>query len=91
MSNETTPPESVSEFIRALIGAWDCCGTCAGGVLLRRDRERMAAAWDEGHRTPKRRGPDDCRCAAYNEDECGCGEYGSNIITPNPYRTDAMA
>jgi hypothetical protein len=29
-------------FIRALVNAWDCCGTCAGGVLAKRDRERDA-------------------------------------------------
>lgn len=43
-------PDAAS-FIRALVGAWDCCATCAGGVLLRHDRERMAQAWDEGHAT----------------------------------------
>jgi hypothetical protein len=30
-------------FIKALIGAWDCCGTCAGGVLAKRDRALRAA------------------------------------------------
>lgn len=38
MSEETTV-----EFIRRLVAAWDCCGTCAGGVLAERDRERDAA------------------------------------------------
>jgi hypothetical protein len=35
------------EFIRALTRAWDCCGTCAGGVLAQRDRpllDRLEAA-----------------------------------------------
>lgn len=36
-------------FIRALVGAWDCCGTCAGGVLAKRDRQLKAAAWGEGY------------------------------------------
>lgn len=34
-------------FIKRLVGAWDCCGTCAGGVLASRDtaqRTRIAAA-----------------------------------------------
>ena len=30
-------------FIKALVGAWDCCGTCAGGVLAQRDRALRAA------------------------------------------------
>lgn len=45
-----------------------------------------AAAWDEGHRTYQQFGPDGCECAAYNENECGCGLYGTNVVTPNPYR-----
>lgn len=53
-------------------------------------REDMARAWQEGHMTYRRLGPDDCKCEAWNESECGCGEYGSNVITPNPYR-DASA
>lgn len=49
-------------------------------------REMLADAWDEGHRTRRRLGPDGCECSAWSENECGCGLYGSNIITPNPYR-----
>lgn len=30
-------------FIKRLINAWDCCGTCAGGVLAERDRAVVAA------------------------------------------------
>jgi hypothetical protein len=37
-----------AEFIRKLLGAWDCCGICAGGVLARYDRQIKAQAWDEG-------------------------------------------
>jgi hypothetical protein len=33
-----------ADFIRSLFGAWDCCGTCAGGVLARHDREVRARA-----------------------------------------------
>lgn len=55
---------------------------------LRAALEAVAAdIWDEGHRTRVQRGPDGCTCNAWNEDECGCGEYGTGpIITPNPYR-----
>lgn len=48
---------------------------------------RMASAWDEGHRTYRKLGPDGCMCGAWSDSECGCGLYGSNVITPNPYRT----
>ena len=50
--------------------------------------EAVAAdLWDEGHRTRVQRGPDGCTCNAWNEDECGCGEFGTGpIVTPNPYR-----
>lgn len=34
--------ETAVGFIRRLLNAWDCCGTCAGGVLAERDRERDA-------------------------------------------------
>ena len=45
MSDETNPDHGEPlEFIRRLVGAWDCCGTCAGGVLAQRDRAREAAA-----------------------------------------------
>ena len=30
--------DEAAAFIRSLVGAWDCCATCAGGVLLRHDR-----------------------------------------------------
>lgn len=47
---------------------------------------QLARAWDEGHRTPQQLGDDNCRCDAWSSDECGCGLYGSNVVTPNPYR-----
>jgi hypothetical protein len=40
--NEREAPNEAVAFIRALVNAWDCCGTCAGGVLAKRDRERDA-------------------------------------------------
>lgn len=49
--------------------------------------ELLAVAWDRGHRTRRALGPDNCRCGAHNESECGCGCYGSNVITVNPYRS----
>lgn len=40
--------------------------------------EARAEAWDEGARSSQ------CRCAAFSESECACGEYPSDR---NPYRT----
>ncbi len=58
--------------------------------LAAHDREVAAKAWDEGHRHPQRRDPDDgCRCGAWNEGECACGLYGSGrllSLDDNPYR-----
>lgn len=34
-------------FIRKLVGAWDCCGTCAGGVLAEHDRQVRRAVAEE--------------------------------------------
>lgn len=45
-----------------------------------------ADAWDEGHRTYRKLGSDECECGAWHDAECGCGLYGTNVITPNPYR-----
>jgi hypothetical protein len=51
---------------------------------------QKAAAWDEGHKTPWKREPDDCRCSAWSSIECACGRYGTGrITTPNPYRQDS--
>lgn len=27
------------DFVKRLVGAWDCCATCAGGVLAAHDAE----------------------------------------------------
>lgn len=35
------------DLLKRFTNALDCCGTCAGGVLARHVRERMAQAWDE--------------------------------------------
>ena len=51
--------------------------------------EIRADAWDEGHKTRWRRGPDDCHCAAWSSSECACGKYGIGellSIHDNPYR-----
>lgn len=48
----------------------------------------LAEVWMEGHTTYQEREQDDCRCGAWYEGECGCGEYGQGkIITTNPYTT----
>ena len=52
--------------------------------------EAVAAdIWDQGHQTRVQRGPDECTCNAWNEDECACGNYGTGpITTPNPYKVN---
>jgi len=52
-------------------------------------RKALAQAWDEGHETWWKRGPDDCECGAWSSGECGCGRYGSGellSLAENPYR-----
>ena len=49
----------------------------------------LAAAWEEGHKTRWRRGPDECQCCAYSAGECACGKYGTGellSLAANPYR-----
>ena len=36
-----------ADFIRRLVSAWECCATCAGGVLLRHDRAVRAGALED--------------------------------------------
>ena len=76
-------------LMEAMLASWDdepkaaeieLCSVLASNVL-----PLLARAWWEGHMTDRRLGPDDCQCAAWNESECGCGEYGTNVITLNPY------
>ena len=57
--------------------------------LYEKAEAKLAEAWDEGHRHPQRRGPDDCQCGAYYVGECACGEYGCGpllSLADNPYR-----
>lgn len=41
-TNTEPVDEDAVAFIKRLINAWDCCGTCAGGVLAARDRAMRA-------------------------------------------------
>lgn len=45
--------------------------------LAARDKRVAVQAWAEGAASRQ------CHCAAWNEDECACGNYPSS---PNPYR-----
>ena len=52
-------------------------------------RKAKAEGWDEGHATPQPLDLDVhglCMCGAWNESECGCGNYGVTTAAPNPYR-----
>ena len=52
----------------------------------------LAAAWDEGHLTSRKRGPSGCKCGAWSNGECACGLYGTGAVlslAANPYRTNA--
>jgi hypothetical protein len=58
--------------------------------LAAHDAEVASAAWDKGHKTRHRRGPDKCRCSAWSAGECACGRYGTGellSLKDNPYRT----
>lgn len=51
----------------------------------------LAQAWDAGHQTRWRRGPDECQCWAYASIECACGRYGTGVLlslNDNPYRPE---
>lgn len=53
------------------------------------DRASLADAWEAGHVTRWRRGPDECQCCAYSAGECACGKYGTGellSLAQNPYR-----
>lgn len=75
-----TQPETV-DIVQHIVNAWDCCGTCAGGVLAEHVRTAVqqaeqrgaARAWDEGHRA------------------CYLFERGETHPEPsNPYRADRI-
>lgn len=52
-------------------------------------RRIQAEAWDAGHKTRWRRGPDSCHCEAWSRSECACGKYGTGellSLKENPHR-----
>ena len=71
--------DEAAAFIRSLVGAWDCCATCAGGVLLRHDRERMAQAWDEAVRSAHLRETEHWTGIAHDPNP-----YAALTTTPTP-------
>ena len=78
-------------------GDFPCCTTPApasGAGLDRRADEALAEAWDAGHLTRWRRGPDGCQCGAWHSGECGCGKYGTGqllSLADNPHRAALAA
>ena len=49
-----------------------------------------ADIWDEGYAAAEWNAEEVCKCAAWNEDECGCGNYGNgHRIKRNPYKEAA--
>ena len=64
-------------------------GSCLAATTPETERANLAAAWEEGHREPWKRGPDECECSAWNSDECACGFYGTGQLVSldaNPYK-----
>ena len=53
--------------------------------------EAVAAdIWDEGYAAAEWNAEEVCKCAAWNEGECGCGNYGNgHRIKRNPYKEAA--
>jgi hypothetical protein len=45
----TAPDPTAGEpnIVQRIVNAWDCCGTCAGGVLARHMADQKAAARTE--------------------------------------------
>ena len=60
-------------------------------ALARAVLEAVAAdIWDEGYTAAEWNAEEVCKCAAWNEDECGCGNYGNGHRTKrNPYKEAA--
>lgn len=53
-------------------------------------RAVKAQIWDEGYAAAEWNAEEVCKCAAWNEDECGCGNYGNgHRIKRNPYKEAA--
>lgn len=75
------------DFIRRLVGAWDCCGTCAGGLLAEHDRQRNAALLAEVESIRAK------VADAYDEGAKAASPYGGaylrSFYAQNPYR-DAL-
>lgn len=59
-------------IVQRIVNAWDCCGTCAGGILAAELAAAAAKAWDEGY---KQGGP--MRDVNYDDPDAH---------TRNPYR-----
>ena len=53
--------------------------------------EAVAAdIWEDGYAAAEWNAEEVCKCAAWNEDECGCGNYGNgHRIKRNPYKEAA--
>lgn len=84
-----TPTDEMVEWAYAS-AAFTNAGEDPRAVFRRWLRGRLADAWDEGHQRRRRRGPDCCLCEAWDEGECGCGEYGTGQLVSlgdNPYRS----
>ena len=90
MSDYTPPTEQVREIYAEIRHESTRLGLNPHRAEFDRWLEQVKAeAWDEGHRTPQDREPDDCQCGAWYEGECACGLFGTGtIITPNPYRKE---
>lgn len=48
-STGTSEDVEAPNVIQRIVNAWDCCGTCAGGVLARHVADREAAARAEAN------------------------------------------
>lgn len=66
-------------------------------VVIYRERARKAETsaahiWNEGYQAGFSDGPIICACAAWNDSECACGNYGNGETPePNPYLASETA
>ena len=63
-------------------------------IAERRARAALEAVaadiWHEGYAAAEWNAEEVCKCAAWNEGECGCGNYGNgHRIKRNPYKEAA--
>ena len=60
-------------------------------LSMRTALEVVAAdIWHEGYAAAEWNAEEVCKCAAWNEGECGCGNYGNgHRIKRNPYKEAA--